>query len=49
MQNKKRPEVPQRTLSGSAASVKKSSVKTSFDDLSLIFDGKLFFDCINFY
>ncbi|KAF7816820.1 auxilin-related protein 2 [Senna tora] len=38
MQNKRRPEVPQRVPSGSSASVKKSSVITSFDDLSLIFD-----------
>ncbi|KAI9097492.1 hypothetical protein K1719_025263 [Acacia pycnantha] len=41
MQNKRRSEVPQRGPSGSAVSMKKSSLMTSFDDLSLIFDSSL--------
>ncbi|XP_054788828.1 auxilin-related protein 2 isoform X2 [Prosopis cineraria] len=41
MQNKRRPEVPQRVPSGSTASMKKSSLSTSFDDLALMFDSSL--------
>ncbi|KAI4307235.1 hypothetical protein L6164_030443 [Bauhinia variegata] len=38
MQHKGRPEAPKRVPSGSSASMKKSPVMTSFDDLSLLFD-----------
>jgi hypothetical protein len=46
--NNGKPEGSQRVPSGSQANVKKSSPTTSFDDLSLIFGGKLF-KCIDFY
>lgn len=46
--NKGKPEGSQRVTSGSTASGKKPSFMTSFDDLSLIFGGKLF-KFIDFY